>query len=142
MRRPATSPPSVPVPPGRGSRPTTPALRSAAADPAVEDFFDGEPFASVAGSADTRSHDAVLALAHAAAGAGSAEPSAVADALGSLRLDRADGLTGAGLDFTSQAALPADQVVALQGTTQDPGVRPEPGSAPSPRLFWFAVPRG
>ncbi|VXC55456.1 ABC transporter substrate-binding protein [Nocardioides sp. AX2bis] len=118
------------------------AVRAAAADPAVEDFFDGEPFATIAGSADTRSHDAVVALARAAAAAGSTEPGAVADALGGLRLGRGDGLTGSGLDFTSQRALPADQVVALQATSQDPGVRPVSGSAPAPRLFWFAVPRG
>lgn len=118
------------------------AVRAAAADPAVEDFFDGEPFSTIAGSADTRSHDAVVALARAAAEAGSTEPAAVADALGDLQLGRADGLTGSGLDFTSSRALPADQVVALQATSQDPGVRPVSGSAPAPRLFWFAVPRG
>ncbi len=116
------------------------AVRAAGADPAVEDFFDGEAFTTVAGSADTRSHDAVVALARAAASAGSADPAAVADALGGLALDRSDGLTGAGLDFTGQRAQAPDQVVALQSTAQDPGVRPVSGSAPAPRLFWFPVP--
>lgn len=116
-------------------------VRAAAADPGVEDFFDGQPFAGVAGAADARSHDAVVALARAAAEAQSADPADVASALGGLELGRADGLAASTLDFTEQRALPADEVVTLQSTPQDPGVRPVAGTDEAPRLSWFAVPR-
>ncbi len=116
-------------------------LRAAAADPGVEDFFDGRPFAEVAADADTRSHDAVVALVRAAAEAGSADPADVAAALDGLALDRADGLAGAGLDFSGQAALPADEVVTLEATPQDPGLRPAPVAGEAPRLHWFAAAR-
>jgi ABC-type branched-subunit amino acid transport system substrate-binding protein len=115
-------------------------VRATAQDGRSTDFFDAQPFGTVAGAADARSHDAVVALATAAAEAGSAEPAEVMRALESLRVSRTDGLAGPGLDFGDSEALPEDAVVPLQATTQDPGLRPVDAAA-SPRLLWFALPR-
>ncbi len=110
------------------------ALRSAADDTRLEDFFDGRPFARVAGGADSRSHDAVVALVTAAARAGSADPGAVRQALGRLVVTSADGLAGPTLDFRHRSAVDSREVTALHATTQDPGVTP-PGAA---QIHWFA----
>ncbi len=118
------------------------ALRAAAGDPDLQDLFESEPFADVASAADLRSHDAVVALVDAAVTADSTEPTAVARALGGLQLGREQGFAGSILDFTQQAALPPGDVVPLQATTQDTGLRPGGSGAPSPALYWFAVPRG
>ncbi len=118
------------------------ALRAAAEDSSVETFFDAQPFATVAPYADTRSHDAVVAIARAASAAGSIDPAAVGDALGQLRLGRSDGLVGADLDLTSPQAMAASEVVVLQATPEDPGVRPAPPADEGPRLSWFPVPQG
>ncbi len=117
------------------------ALRAAAEDSSVEAFFDGQPFSTVAPYADIRSHDAVVAIVRAASAAGTTDPAAVADALGRLQLGRDDGLVGASLDLTSPQAVPAGEVVALQATSQDPGVRPAPGEDQGPGLFWFPLPQ-
>ena len=114
------------------------ALRMAAGDPASTDLFDAAPFAEVASGADTASHDAVVALAAAVREAGSTEAGDVLSALSGLQVGPADGLAGPGLDFGSDQALPAEAVVVLRATGQDPGVRPAPRDA-DPRLFWFAA---
>jgi ABC-type branched-subunit amino acid transport system substrate-binding protein len=101
------------------------------------DLFDSVPFAEVATGADTASHDAVVALVTAAVEAGSSEPSDVLAAIEGLQVDAADGLAGPALDFSSARALPADAVVELNATSQDPGVRPSGDAA---ALYWFAVP--
>jgi hypothetical protein len=111
------------------------ALRLAAGDPEQTDLLGERPFADVADSADAISHDAVVALVRAVAEAGDGDPRAVRDALGGLSLGRADGLAGPPLDFGGNPTMAADDVVVLQGTSQDPGVRP----SPTP-LTWFAVP--
>ena len=115
------------------------ALRVTAEDGDVTDFFDDEKFETVAGAADARSHDAVVALVSAAAAAGSAEPGDVRDALTGLTPDASDGLAGPALDFSSAAAVSSDAVVSLQATTQDPGLRPV-DLAGAPRLYWFESP--
>jgi len=115
------------------------ALRVTAEDGDVTDFFDDEAFETVAGEADVRSHDAVVALVTAAAAAGSADPTDVRDTLAGITPDQGDGLAGPALDFSSSAAVPADSVVALQATTQDPGLRPV-DLAGAPRLYWFESP--
>ena len=117
------------------------ALRSTTQDNTVKDFFDNQPFAEVSDDADTRSHDAVVALVTAAAEAGSTDPADVAKALSTLRLTHADGLAGPSLDFTSRHPLADDAVVALQASTEGPGVRPATTGAPSPQLYWFAAPQ-
>ncbi len=100
------------------------------------DLFDSVPYAEVATGADTASHDAVIALVTAAVEAGSTAPADVAGALEGLQVDASDGLAGPTLDFTATEALPADAVVELNATSQDPGVRPSDGTG---SLFWFAV---
>lgn len=115
------------------------ALRSAAGDDQVKDFFDDRPFGAVADAADSRSHDAVVALAVAAARAGSTDPAKVKAALAGLHLDHRQGLAGPALDFTSSSALPADEVTVLQATAQDLGLRPS-SSPTSPQLQWFRAP--
>ena len=115
------------------------ALRVTAEDGDVTDFFDDEKFETVAGAADARSHDAVVALVTAAAAAGSAEPGDVRDALAGLTPDASDGLAGPALDFSAPAAVSGDAVVSLQATTQDPGLRPV-DLAGAPRLYWFESP--
>jgi hypothetical protein len=116
------------------------ALRVTAEDGDVTDYFDDEEFETVAGAADARSHDAVVALVTAAAAAGSADPAEVRQALGGLTADQGDGLAGPALDFTaSPSAVADDAVVSLQATTQDPGLRPV-NLEGAPRLYWFETP--
>lgn len=116
------------------------ALRAAAGDSKEQDFFDGQPFAGVSAAADTRSHDAVVALVTAAATADSSEPADVTKALKGLTVTHADGLAGPDLHFDGAAAtLADDDVHTLQASTQDPGLRPA-GAAAVPRLFWFSAP--
>ena len=115
------------------------ALRSAAGDAKEQDFFDGQPFATVSDAADTRSHDAVVALVTAAATADSSDPAAVAKALSGLTVTHADGLAGPDLHFGAAGTLADDDVHALQASTQDPGLRPAAAAA-EPRLFWFSAP--
>ena len=114
-------------------------LRAAANDPDLQDFFDGRRFETVSDTADVRSHDAVVALVRAVEAAGSTDPGEVAATLGGLTLDGADGLGGPGLDFAGPTAISRRDVVPLQATTQDPGLRPKSGGT-GPRLFWFALP--
>lgn len=101
------------------------------------DLFDSVPFAEVATGADTASHDAVVALVTAAVEAGSAAPADVLASLDGLQVDAGDGVVGPALDFSATEALPAEAVVELNATNQDPGVRPSDGTA---SLFWFAAP--
>ncbi|QBR92886.1 ABC transporter substrate-binding protein [Nocardioides euryhalodurans] len=115
------------------------AVRVTAEDGEVTDFFDNEPFETVAGAADVRSHDAVVALVTAAAAAASADPADVQEALASLTVDHTDGAAGPTLEFGSASTVAADSVVPLQATTQDPGLRPV-SLAGTPRLYWFAAP--
>jgi hypothetical protein len=115
------------------------ALRAAAADGQVKDFFDGDQFAKVAPAADSRSHDAVVALVNAAAKAGSAKPADVAKALTGLSLTHDQGLAGPPLAFSSPAALSDEAVVALRASTKDTGLRPESESGTS-QLYWFKAP--
>lgn len=109
-----------------------------------------------AATADTRSHDAVMALAAAAAKAGSTSPSAVRSALqGGLEVTAADGLAGPALKFgVERTALPASAVVLLQSSATPSSARENAtqqcstGGAPStstfsvPSLQWFEMPTG
>ena len=116
------------------------AVRLAAQDTDLPALFQGDTFAEVgAATADVRSHDAVLALAAAAVGAGSTEPSAVLTALRSLQVGADDGLAGPALSFTQRQALPDDGVAVLQATTRgaERGVEQD-----APALSWFVLPDG
>ena len=111
------------------------ALRLATGDQQVTDLFGDTSFAAVAAQADTPSHDAVIAIAAAAAAARSTASGDVARALEGLTVQGDDGLAGPDLHFSDAAALPKGRVVPLVSTNQDPGVRP-PSDANA--LFWFA----
>jgi hypothetical protein len=134
------------------------ALNLTAENTAATDLFGERPFTAVAGAADVRSHDAVVALVRAAAKAGSADPAEVGRALAGMHLGRTDGLAGAPLDFSAPVAVADDDVRPLAATPTSPGVRPpagdsaatpQPGSSQSPdakgdtaALFWYSAAPG
>jgi hypothetical protein len=122
---------------GRAATAYYAAARAAADEPRLRDFFDGRAFADVAADADSRSHDAVVALVAAAAEARSNRPADVGTALSHLTVTAADGLAGPDLDFRRQTAVATDDVVVLDSTDQDPGMLPDAGGA---RIHWFAAP--
>ena len=103
------------------------------------DLFGSVPFKQVAAGADTLSHDAVMTVVAAALEAGSTEAAEVLGALDGLKVDQGDGLAGPELDLSDQSALADGDVVELNATTQNPGVRPGHEAG---QLYWFAVPVG
>lgn len=123
-------------------------VRVLADDPDAQNLTGDRPFSAVAGAADARSHDAVVALVRAVGKAGSTEPSDVTDALAALDLDSAAGIAGPALDFTRQQALGASATV-LAASAQPLGLRPDTASngdggddsgsdaAQSTALVWF-----
>jgi ABC-type branched-subunit amino acid transport system substrate-binding protein len=116
------------------------AVRLAAQDADLPGLTGTDTFAAAgAGTADTRSHDAIVALAAAAAEAGSTEPGDVLAALRGLDLGADAGLAGPDLDFTDPQALALEDVAVLQATTRGPerGV-----GAAEPALSWFVLPLG
>jgi ABC-type branched-subunit amino acid transport system substrate-binding protein len=116
------------------------AVRLAAQDADLPALTGTDTFAATgAGTADTRSHDAVVALAAAAAAAGSTDPGDVLAALRGLALGADAGLAGPALDFTDVQALAREDVAVLQATTRGPerGV-----GAAEPALSWFVLPVG
>ncbi|WIB13590.1 ABC transporter substrate-binding protein [Curtobacterium sp. MCPF17_052] len=104
-------------------------------DAEAQNLTADQPFSAVAWAADSRSHDAVVALVRAVGAARSDEPSAVADALSTLRLDASDGLAGPALDFRQQQALRADATV-LAASSQTLGLRPAT-TEQTASLVWF-----
>lgn len=116
------------------------AVRLAAADTSVEALASGAGFsANGAGTADTRSHDAVVALAAAAAHARSTAPDKVSAALASLRVSADDGLAGPSLSFHGDTPVGAGGVAVLQASGEDPGRRAGIAQQTEP-LSWFALP--
>lgn len=116
------------------------AVRLAAADTSVEALASGAGFsANGAGTADTRSHDAVVALAAAAAHARSTAPDKVSAALTSLRVSADDGLAGPSLSFHGDTPVGAGGVAVLQASGEDPGQRAGIAQQTEP-LSWFALP--
>ena len=113
-------------------------LRVLAQEPEAMNLTGDVPFADLAHAADSRSHDAVVALVRAVSAAGSNDPAKVAQALGALSLGPADGIAGGALDFTRPDALDAEAVV-LHLSDQDLGLRPQGSSGGAP-VSWFARP--
>jgi hypothetical protein len=113
-------------------------VRVLAQDPDAVNLTDDQPFAAVAGAADARSHDAVIALVRAVEASGSIEPGAVGDALGDLALGASAGIAGPELDFSSAQAL-GGEVTVLNASSQDLGLRPTADDG-STSLIWFAGP--
>lgn len=98
-------------------------VRVLAGDQDAENLTGDQPFSAVAGAADSRSHDAVIALVRAVGSARSVEPADVTDALAALDLDAAAGIAGPALDFTRQQALGTPATV-LAASAQQLGLRP------------------
>ncbi|MEG8034960.1 hypothetical protein QP157_06360 [Sphingomonas sp. LR61] len=98
-------------------------VRVLAGDQDAENLTGDQPFSAVAGAADSRSHDAVIALVRAVGNARSVEPADVTDALAALDLGADAGIAGPALDFTQQQALGAHATV-LAASAQQLGLRP------------------
>ncbi|ROS59148.1 hypothetical protein EDF38_1988 [Frigoribacterium sp. PhB160] len=94
------------------------------------------PFSAVADAADSRSHDAVLALVRAVSTAGSREGEATRASLSTLELGPGDGVAGPVLDLTRPEALDGE-VVPLHASAQSLGLRPAPVDGAAP-VVWFA----
>ena len=94
------------------------------------------PFSAVADAADSRSHDAVLALVRAVSTAGSREGEATRASLSTLELGPGDGVAGPVLDLTRPEALDGE-VVPLHASAQSLGLRPAPADGAAP-VVWFA----
>ncbi len=109
-------------------------LRIAADDAHVTALFGDRPFSEVASAADSRSHDAVVALVRGAGAAGSAEPAALATTLSTLMLNASNGLVGPPLDFSRPTAL-TGAVLTLHASRQNLGLR---AATATPPLLWFA----
>jgi hypothetical protein len=110
-------------------------VRVLADDPEAQNLTADQPFSAVAWAADSRSHDAVVALVRAVGSARSDDPSEVTDALATLRLDAGDGIAGPALDFRQQQALRTDATV-LAASSQTLGLRPTTAE-PTASLVWF-----
>lgn len=110
-------------------------VRVLADDADAQNLTDDQPFSAVAWAADSRSHDAVVALVRAVGAARSDAPDEVSDALSALRLDAGDGIAGPALDFRQQQALRADATV-LAASAQRLGLRPTTAE-PIASLVWF-----
>ena len=95
------------------------------------------PFSAVADAADSRSHDAVLALVRAVSTAGSREGEATRTSLSTLELGPGDGVAGPVLDLTRPEALDGE-VVPLHASAQSLGLRPAPADGAAP-VVWFAA---
>lgn len=115
-------------------------IRVLAEDGDAVNLIGDQPFSAVAGVADARSHDAVLALVRAVAATDGDAPSDVAAALGTLTLGPGDGIAGPPLDFTGTATTAsAADFVTLHPSAQGLGLRPE-GTDGVTGLTWFAAP--
>jgi len=114
------------------------ALTQFSADGNATNLTGDAAFAQVAPWADTRAHDAVLALAHAAASAGDSDPSRVSGSIGGMRIGAGSGVAGPTLDFSAREAA-TGTVQTLYATGQSLGLRP--AAADVPELTWFPEPR-
>ena len=123
---------------GRGMSAFLSAVRLASGDPKVKNLTgDASASSADAWAADSRSHDAVVALVRAAASAGSGEPSKVGAALRTMSFGPGDGLAGPALDFWRSAALTAE-AIPVYASPQVLGLRPPDEAAP--RLVWVPAP--
>lgn len=94
-----------------------------------------QPFSEVAGAADSRSHDSLVAFVRAMEGSPSHKAKDVKETLEGLKLSPADGVTSGSLDFSSQHAVQAKPVL-LASSIGNLDMR---GSLPSARagVQWF-----
>ena len=128
-------------PQGRATSAYLTAARQVAADDSIRSLAEDGSFADVATSADSRAHDAVLALTYAASRARSPEPTDLGQALSSLALAAGEGVAGTALNFAQPQAADSS-VTLLHATTQELGLRPlNTSDTPSGAvLVWIADP--
>lgn len=116
-------------------------VRVLADDPSAKNLTGDDLFANTARAADSRSHDAVVALVRAVSAAKSNEPSKVSASLSGLKLGPADGVAGPVLDFTRAAAL-SGEITPLYASVQDLKLRPDKNaSGKSNTIVWFPGPQ-
>lgn len=97
-----------------------------------------QTFSEVAVSADSRSHDAVVVLVRAIEKANSRQAKDVYEALKTLTLTPADGITGAGYDFSNASAATGETVILYP--SQGELVSRTSGNAENQqtRIVWFS----
>lgn len=111
-------------------------VRVLAENDQAKNLTDDQAFSKVADLADSRSHDALVALVQAISEAHSTDSGRVATALSALKLQSSDGVAGAGLDFSSGPNPSTDTVGVLRASTQQLGLRP--GGVGAQSLIWFS----
>lgn len=111
------------------------ALRALDADPSATTLDSSAPFSQFASYADTLSHDAILAFAHACGKAESCEAGKVSDALASLSLSQKDGVIFPQLNFSNSYPYPDGAFVPICATNQDMRLRNGESLA---RLYWYS----
>ena len=108
------------------------------ADPNVQTLSGDQEFSTVAAYADSRSHDAVVALAYASALNLDMNNESVLKTLTTVKMRSGEGLAGSTLDFTRPNAVTA-QPALLHASEQSLGLRPQTaGSAADASITWFA----
>lgn len=112
-------------------------LRQLAEDPNAMNLTEDAPFLDSAPWADVRSHDAILALATAAARGESSDPVKVLEGFEGLELSAADGVAGSNLSFGSGQTV-SDDLHVLYATGQELGLRPQ--DPENLILEWFVEP--
>lgn len=95
-----------------------------------------QKFSDVAASADSRSHDALVALVRATEHAESIAPQDVKASLNDLKLSSADGIASADMDFAQHHVI-QDAPLLLSANAGDVEMRVADANAPS-YLVWFA----
>ena len=94
-----------------------------------------QKFSDVAIAADSRSHDAAVALIRAVEDADSTDAKAVKKAVANLELAASDGITGPSLSFTQPYAVTAEPLI-LSPTVGDINLRTSQESNYTP-IIWF-----
>ena len=108
------------------------------ADSNVQTLSGDQEFSTVAAYADSRSHDAVVALAYASALNLDMNNESVLKTLATVKMRSGEGLAGPALDFTRPNAVTA-QPALLHASEQSLGLRPQTaGSAADASITWFA----
>ncbi|WP_394262792.1 ABC transporter substrate-binding protein [Trueperella sp.] len=102
-------------------------------DAGMRNLLDEATFAESKDYADGLSHDALVAIASAAADAKSVEPADIEQSLTGLEITTADG-TVLGTTTFGATGVESELMSVLRASTQDPNLR----ESSTPLMFWFA----
>lgn len=105
-----------------------------AESPDATNALGDQKFSEIALAADSRSHDATVALIRAIEKAGSTDPKAVKKAMPRLELAASDGITGPSLNFSQPYAVTTDPLL-LSPTVGDINLRITEDSSYTP-IIW------